>query len=102
MYRDCSFLRENEYQSVHGQCMKPFVKYAEYIISKYIKEFWKNYPNSEEYIAMEKSIAHIFTLKSDIPTFEDQYEYCLQSLSKVINVSPLALYNDPKLPFRKA
>ncbi len=99
MYKDCSFLRDIQYEGEHGKRMLPFIKYAQYIIDKYIKQAWKSYPNSKEYIEMEGWITHAFTFKSEIPEFNENYERCLIQLAKLLEVSPLILFNDRELPF---
>jgi hypothetical protein len=99
MYIDYSYLREEMYSCEHGQQKLPYIHYARYIIKKYLKDPWKNQPNSAEFIFNESNIALAFVSRTEHKECDIGFEFTIRYLAEVFNINPFRLFNDKNLPF---
>ncbi|OQP60340.1 hypothetical protein A3860_33720 [Niastella vici] len=74
------------------ECL-PYIPAARYLIEKYVSAYWKHDSTDLDYVHME------LTLCSRIMMDAFPRHLQLKWLARILEVSPLCLYNDPNLPF---
>jgi hypothetical protein len=77
------------------ECL-PSIPAARYLIEKYLSAYWKNDSNDLEFVNMELTLCRYIMMK---PSDTLSRNLQLKWLARILDISPLQLYNDPNLPF---
>ena len=77
------------------ECL-PYVPAARYLIEKYVSAYWKQDCNDLDYVYMELTLCRYIKMKTS-DTLSRNLQ--LKWLARILEISPVLLYNDPNLPF---
>jgi len=74
----------------------PHIPKARYLIDRYISAYWKHDRDDLDYVHMELTLCRYMLDDIKDPIFR---KLNVKWVARVLNVSPLRLFNDPNLPF---
>lgn len=77
------------------ECL-PYAAKARYLIEKYLSAYWKHDTNDFDFVYTELTLCRYIMMETT-DTFSRALK--LKWLARVLEVSPVLLYNDPNLPF---
>lgn len=72
----------------------PYVPAARYLIGKYTTKYWKYDCNDPDFIFMEYMLCNRLSIEA---TCGISKQFKAKCIAGVLDISPLHLYNDPKL-----
>lgn len=72
----------------------PYVETARYLIGKYVPQYWKHDCNDVDFVYMESVLCGNLALETKCPISR---ELKAKWIARVLDISPLQLYNDPQL-----
>jgi hypothetical protein len=78
-----------------AECL-PYASAARYLIGKYVSAYWKNDPTDLDFVFMELTLCRYIMMET---TSTLSRNLKLKWLSRILEVNPIFLHNDPDLPF---